>query len=430
MDQANASVHPSPEAAAPGLKAGLKSRQGSSLARRLVLASLNRIREGHLELVCPGGTFQFGDPSSTLRARAVIHDERAFALGATQGEVGLGEAYTAGYWSSEDLVAVVRLAVRNMAAFDRGGGLLASLGRLLNRLRHRRRENDISGARANIAHHYDLGNDFYQLWLDPTLAYSCAIFEHEGEDLESAQLRKFDRICRKLRLQKEDHLLEIGTGWGGFSAYAAERYGCRVTTTTISRQQHDHAKALFRARGLEGRVELLFEDYRHLRGSYDKAVSIEMFEAVGLAYYDAYFAAVDRLLKPGGSFLLQTITMNERRFPTYIRSTDWIQKHIFPGAELASVSEVLKSTARATDLCLFHLEDIGSHYARTLAAWRQRFWSAVDQVRALGYDEAFVRMWDFYLAYCEGAFAERYIGDAQILLAKAGTPQPLLDEPW
>ena len=391
--------------------------------------ALGHIGHGELELATPRGILRFGDPTCGLRARARMLDARAYGAGLWDGEVGLGEAYMKGWWTSDDLVSVVRLAVRNMGAFDRSG-LLTSMGRFLQRGRHLARANHLAGSRANISHHYDLGNDFYRLFLDESMAYSCAYYRTEADTLHRAQLNKFDLICQKLRLTKEDHLLEIGTGWGGFAVHAATHYGCRVTTTTISREQHDHAQRLFLEHGLAGQVELRSEDYRHLEGQYDKLVSIEMFEAVGLKYYDTYFRAVGRLLKPGGLMLLQTITMNEQRFPSYQKGTDWIQQHIFPGAELASVSEVLKSLARCTSIGLFHLEDIGAHYARTLRAWREAFHSKLDSVRALGFDETFIRMWDYYLAYCEGAFLERYIGDAQMLLSKDRSRDLQLLEPW
>jgi cyclopropane-fatty-acyl-phospholipid synthase len=420
MDQARAGVHPSRPfgtAEAP-------------VAQRLLLKALAGIRTGRLDLEVDGRIHVFGDPDSVLRARVRILDTRAFRAGLLHGEVGLGEAFMAGWWETDELVSVVRIAVRNMAAFDQGGGLLATLGKAANRLLHRRRRNHVAGSRRNIGHHYDLGNDFYKLWLDPTLAYSCAVFESADQTLEEAQRAKFELICRKLQLGPDDHLLEIGTGWGGFALHAVRTRGCRVTTTTISQQQYDYARVLFEQEGVADRIDLRLEDYRHLSGRFDKAVSIEMFEAVGLNFYDTYFQAVDRLLKPGGQFLLQTITMNERHFPDYIRRSDWIQKHIFPGAELASLSEILKSLQRCTALNLHHLEDIGLHYAHTLAAWREVFRARRDEVRAQGFDETFLRMWDYYLAYCEGAFAERYIGDAQLLLAKAEGGTTQFNEPW
>lgn len=422
LDQAGADTHPSEESLDRPVTPGL--------FQRLVLASLKGLKEGHLELACPNGTWTFGEGDADLRARVRIHDLRVFRMAVLQGEVGLGDARMQGLWEADDLVAVARIGVRNMAAFDRSGGLFATLGKALNRLRHRRRRNTVEGSRDNISHHYDLGNDFYRLWLDPTMAYSCAVYAQEGEDLETAQVRKFDGICQKLRLKPEDHLLEIGTGWGGFAAHAAATYGCRVTTTTLSREQYTKAAELFKSRGLEGRIELRLEDYRHLGGVYDKAVSIEMFEAVGLEHYGEYFSAVDRLLKAGGLFLLQTITMNERSFPSYIRASDWIQRRIFPGAELASVLEIQRSLVASSRMALFDLEDIGTHYARTLQAWRRRFTAALDGVRAQGFDEVFIRMWDYYLASCEGAFLERHISDVQLLLTKQGQTEPLLTEPW
>ncbi len=391
---------------------------------------MSGLQSGCLDLHLPDRRVRLGNPEADLRATVRVHDGRAFRAGLLHGEVGLGEAYMQGWWEADDLVSVVRMAVRQMAVFDESGGWLAALGKAANRLLHRRRRNHVEGSRENIGHHYDLGNDFYRLWLDPTLAYSCAMFEAPDQSLEAAQRAKFEAICRKLRLGPGDHLLEIGTGWGGFALHAARTRGCRVTTTTISRQQFDFAKDLFQREGLSDRIDLRLEDYRHLAGQYDKAVSIEMFEAVGLEYYDAYFGAVERLLKPGGAFLLQTITMNERRFPDYIRQSDWIQKHIFPGAELASVSAILASLGRCTRMNLHHLEDLGMHYAHTLRAWRGSFRAHLDEVRALGFDETFIRMWDYYLASCEGAFLDRYIGDAQLLLIKPDVRGSLLNEPW
>jgi cyclopropane-fatty-acyl-phospholipid synthase len=394
-----------------------------SLSRALLLKSLEGIRDGHLELHLPGGGVRsFGDPGSDLHAVARICDESAFRRFAFGGDIAFGETYAEGLWTSPDLPAVTRLAARNMAAFDAGGRLTATLDRWLERGRHLLRRNSVEGSRENIRFHYDLGTDFYSLFLDPTLTYSCALFDRPGSTLADAQVAKFDRIARKLELSPGDRLLEIGSGWGSFAIHAATQYGCRVTTTTISRAQHDHVRERLESERLGDRVTLLFEDYRNLAGRFDKAVSIEMFEAVGLAYYDDYFAAVDRLLEPGGRMLLQTITINEERFERYRRQPDFIQRHIFPGSELASVAEIRKSLARAAGMSVAGLEEIGSHYVPTLTAWRQAFLANRDRVRALGFPETFIRMWDYYFAYCEGGFAERYIGDAQLLLEKAGVP--------
>jgi cyclopropane-fatty-acyl-phospholipid synthase len=402
----------------------------ASLAKNAFLKSLESLREGSLEMISGGRTLRFGDQSAALRAYVVVHKERFFQRALLGGDIALGEAWMDGDWSSPDLVAVVRLAVRNLARIEEQNGVLSALSRLFDVLRHRLRGNSISGSRRNIGAHYDLSNRFFQLFLDRGMMYSCGYYESAGDTLEQAQFQKLDRICRKLVLRPEDHVLEIGTGWGGFAEHAVRHYGCRVTTTTISRQQHDYARERFRSFHEGASIELLEEDYRNLRGQYDKIVSIEMFEAVGLRYYDEFFGACDRLLRPSGTMLLQTITINEQAFRAYRRRADWIQKYIFPGAELASVCEILRSLARVSSLSPFHAEDIGTHYARTLAAWRERFHQALPEVRALGFDDRFVRMWDYYLAYCEGAFLERHIGDFQLLLTKNHNPRVLFQEPW
>lgn len=372
------------------------------------------IREGRLSVDAAGA---FG-PAGGLEGRVDVHDEGLWKRAVFGGDVGLGEAFVDGMWSSPDLVSVIRVAIRNMGVFDAAGGVFARIAAIFNRKRHASRDNSIEGSRRNIADHYDLGNEFYRLFLDDSLAYSCAFFEKPGDPLGRAQVAKYEGICRKLRLGPEDRLLEIGTGWGGFAAHAALKYGCRITTTTISQKQFEFSRDLFARLGLGDRVTLLCEDYRNLRGKFDKAASIEMFEAVGLEHYDEYFGALERLLGPRGVALLQTITMNERRFEAYRRRPDFIQKHVFPGAELASMSEILKSLGRVSTMTLHHFEDIGAHYVRTLQEWRERFLQRLDEVRALGFDERFIRKWEYYLAYCEAGFAERYIGNAQILLTK------------
>lgn len=406
----------------------------TNIAKKIFLKSLTRLKVGSLEIVCPENTYYLGQPSAdaaknALHAVIAVHDQRFFRRALLAGDVGIGESYMDGDWSSPDLVAVVRLAVRNLDQLDGSNRLLTALRRLSDLMEHRRRRNTQAGSRRNIAYHYDLGNDFYRLFLDRSLAYSCAYYESPAGTLEQAQIRKFDRICRTLRLGPSDHVLEIGTGWGGFAAYAAETYGCRVTTTTISRQQHDYAREVFSRSRAEERIQLLFEDYRNLRGQFDKLVSIEMFEAVGYEHYDEYFGGCDRLLKPNGSMLLQTITIQESKFHQYRKRSDWIKKHIFPGAELASVIEVQRSLARTTRMQLFQMEDIGKHYALTLHEWRLRFLDHLLEVRQLGFDERFVRMWDYYLAYCEGGFLERYISDVQLVLSKVTNAIPVINEP-
>jgi cyclopropane-fatty-acyl-phospholipid synthase len=394
------------------------------------LSTLEGLQGGSLELILPELTLTFGDVGSGLSAQLLVHRERFFARALLGGDTAIGEAYVDGDWSTPDLVSLMRLAVRNLAQLEKSNTFLSSLSRFADRLRQRLRANTVNGSRRNIHAHYDLSNDFFRLFLDQSMVYSCAWYETSEDSLETAQFQKLDRICQKLDLQPQDSVLEIGTGWGAFALHAARNYGCRVTTTTISQQQYEHAHALFDAVDRDRRIELLLKDYRELRGSFDKIVSIEMFEAVGFEHYDEFFSACDRLLKPDGSMLLQTITMNEQRFARYLKQSDWIQKHIFPGAQLASLRGVLDSLARATRLSLFHAEDMGAHYARTLAAWRERFLNAISDVKALGFDDRFIRMWDYYLSFCEGAFHERHISDLQLLLTKNYNPRPLFQEPW
>ena len=280
------------------------------------------------------------------------------------------------------------------------------------------RRNTLQGSRKNIAAHYDLGNEMFALFLDDTMMYSCAIFEHPQMSLQQASIEKLERVCRKLELQPGDHLLEIGTGWGGLALHAARHYGCRVTTTTISHEQYRMALQRVEQAGLGDRITVLCEDYRNLSGEYDKLVSIEMIEAVGHAYFDTYFEQCSRLLKSDGLMLLQSITIADQRYAAAKRSVDFIQRYIFPGGCLPSVAVLSDSVARNTDMRMLHLEDIGPHYATTLKRWRQRFMARLDSVRALGYPEEFIRMWEYYLCYCEGGFRERAIGTVQVLLGK------------
>ena len=400
-------------------------------SKRILTRTLENLADGYLEVLSPDGTLAFGDPGADRRALISVHDDRFFQRVLTGSDVGLGEAYMDGDWSSPDLVAVVRLAIRNLALFDDRHRAFSTFTSWPGRIAHFARRNTRSGSRRNIRAHYDLGNEFYRLFLDESMAYSCAVYRSADDTLEDAQSEKFDRICRKLRLAPSDHVLEIGTGWGGFAAWAATRYGCRVTTTTISREQHAWAAHLFARMGLgPDRVRLLFDDYRQLSGRYDKIVSIEMIEAVGHANYDVFFGQCDRLLAPDGSMLIQAITIPDQHFRRYLAARDWIQKYIFPGGELTSVSAMAHSLARATRLSFFHFEDIGAHYARTLHAWRCRFLERLAEVRALGFDDRFIRMWEYYLASCEAAFLDRRVSDVQLVLTKLMNRRPLMNEPW
>ena len=401
-------------------------------AKRLFLAAAERIRCGSLELVCPDRTYTFSGPHRGPAAMMVIHDERAFGRAILAGDRGLGEAFVDGDWSSPELVGLLRLALRNGPAFNRLNGRWSWLARQASRAGRWWRGNTPTGSRRNIAAHYDIGNEFFSLFLDESLQYSSAWFGDEEDTLETAQRRKLDRLFQTLRLGPDDHLLEIGTGWGALAEHAAATIGCRVTTTTISREQHDFARARFGRLGDAGRrITLLFEDYRAVRGRFDKIVSVEMFEAVGLRHYDDFFAACDRLTTDRGAVLLQTITISEQDFRTaYGRTEDWIQRYIFPGSELACLSEMLRSVGRATSLRPFRLEDIGTHYARTLHAWRGRFHANLPAARQLGLDDRFVRTWDLYLAFCEAGFAERHISDVQLLLTRAYHDGVYVGEPW
>lgn len=403
----------------------------NGIAREIALAGLGRLTDGRLRVLTPGGAFECGTPSD-LDAEITVHDERFFRRVLTRADIGLGEAYMDGDWTTPDLVAACRVLLRNRAAFEGRLSWAASASEAIGGVARRLRDNTIAGSRRHIHHHYDLGNDFFRIFLDTDLRmYSCGYFRSAHDSLEAAQAEKVDRACRLLNLGPDDHLLEIGSGWGGLAARAAARYGCRVTTTTVSEEQFRHVQAWKASAGAVGeRVEVLKTDYRQLTGQFDKVISIEMFEAVGLRHYDEYFGAVDRLLKPGGAMLLQTITVSDQWFPRYHGSPDWIETYIFPGGELASMGEVQKSLARRTSLSLYSAENFGTHYARTLHEWRTRFFARLDEVRALGFDDRFVRMWEFYLASCEAAFLERHCGLYQALLVKNGNRMPQFNEPW
>jgi cyclopropane-fatty-acyl-phospholipid synthase len=347
-----------------------------------------------------------------------VHDPRLYGDVAFGGSVGAGEAYMRGYWTTAQLVDVVRLFVLNMDALDGLEGGFARLANPLRRALHALRRNSRAGSRRNIAAHYDLGNEFFRLFLDDTMMYSAATFEHPLQSLHDAQVARLDRMCRKLDLQPGDHLLEIGTGWGGLALHAARHYGCRVTTATISREQWKLATERVREAGLADRIEVLCQDYRDLEGSYDKLISIEMIEAIGHQYYDTYFERCAALLKPEGAMLLQSITIADQRFDRARSSVDFIKRYIFPGSCIPSVAALTASIARASDLRVFDMDDIGPHYATTLAHWRQNFRANLPRIRALGYDEHFIRMWEYYFCYCEGGFTERVLGDVQMLLVK------------
>jgi cyclopropane-fatty-acyl-phospholipid synthase len=397
------------------------------LARNLVLKSLAAVRQGHLVFIDRDERLEFGESGSELTATVRVQHPDFYRRVALGGTIAAGETYMDGLWNCSDLTALVRIMVRNQGAQQQLEGGLARLTVPLQRLLHRLNDNTLSGSRRNIAAHYDLGNDFYQLFLDPTLAYSCGIFERIDSSLAEASLAKFDRICRKLGLTSGMQVLEIGTGWGGFAIHAAQYYGCHVTTTTISQQQHDLAAERIAAAGLEGRITLLQQDYRDLTGSFDRVVSIEMIEAVGHRHLPIYFRTCAERLKPDGAALIQAITMPDHLYDRYLDSPDFINRYIFPGSCCPSLHAISDAVARSTDLRLNSLEDLSPHYARTLKSWRNAFHANLEQVRGMGFDERFIRMWEYYLCYCEGGFAERFTGVVQLLFSKPGyREEPLL----
>jgi cyclopropane-fatty-acyl-phospholipid synthase len=389
------------------------------LAKKAVLQRLEQLGTGNLTVSDNDQEWSFGSGApGDIEAHITVLDARFYNELAFGGSIGGGEAYMHGYWTCDDLVALVRLLLRNRYVLDGMEGGMARITAPLQRLFHRINRNSYEGARRNIAAHYDLGNDFFSLWLDATMMYSSAIFERPEMSLFEAQQARLDHICRKLELQPGDHVIEIGTGWGGFALHAAQKYGCRVTTTTISREQYEKARARVADAGLQDRITLLQKDFRDLQGQYDKLVSIEMIEAIDHGLFDTYFRKCSELLKPDGAMLIQAITIADQRYDEYRKSVDFIQRYIFPGSGLPSSAVMTDSVARQTDMRLLGLEDIGLHYATTLRHWRRNFTEQLPEVRRQGYPESFIRMWEFYLCYCEGAFLERAISDVQMLFTK------------
>ncbi len=388
------------------------------LFRRTVLLLLERVARGEIVLEDGEDRFSFGQRGDGLSATVIVRDPAAYQAVLLGGNVGAGEAYVDGLWTCDDLPSLARVLARNAGVLEAMSGGPAQFSRRVVELFSGRRRNTRAGSRRNIAYHYDLSNELFALFLDPSMTYSSAIFERHDASLAEAQVAKLDRVCQKLDLKPEDHLLEIGTGWGALAIHAARAYGCRVTTTTLSREQHRLATERVRAARLEGKVEVLLEDYRELKGQYDKLVSIEMIEAVGHAYLDDYFRACSDRLAPEGVMLLQAITIADQHHERHRAHVDFIKEYIFPGSSIPSITSIVTSTTRATDLRLSHLEDLTPHYARTLRAWRERFLGEVENVRRLGYDESFVRRWEYYLACCEGSFEEGYLGCVHMLFTK------------
>ncbi len=393
--------------------------------RNLVFTSFAKLSNGSLTVVLPDRSRRvFGGLGKGRTATLEVRDENFFRRCVVAGPIGFGESYMAGEWDTPDLTALIAWFILNADEAEalktrksRSTGLFDWLS-WANRMLHLRRPNSLSKSRENIREHYDLSNDFFRLWLDPTMTYSSAFFETADTPLEQAQIEKYDRLCRKLQLGPKDEVLEIGSGWGGFSMHAARTYGSHITTVTISEEQFAEASARIRAAGLSDRITLLLADYRTLRGRFDKIVSIEMLEAVGDRYVDGYFAKIDELLKPGGLVALQAILCPDGQYPILRDGVDFIQKHIFPGSLLMCNARIAQAMAACGDLNLYDYEDMAPHYAKTLRMWRENFEAVLEEVRALGFDETFIRKWRYYLCYCEAAFGTRHITVAQTVYSR------------
>jgi cyclopropane-fatty-acyl-phospholipid synthase len=401
----------------------------AAFAARVLRSRLALLEHGQVTLVADGRRETFGRRTGRCPLQCAVHvrDARFFAEIAFGGSVGAGESFMAGDWWTDDLTALVRIMAVNRAVLEGMDGGFTRVADLARRVLHAAARNTRTGSRRNIAAHYDIGNDFFERMLDETMMYSCAFFERPDATLHDAQLAKLDRLCRKLDLQPSDHLLEIGTGWGALALHAATHYGCSVTTTTISREQHALATERVRAAGLQDRVTVLLQDYRDLGGRYDKLVSVEMIEAVGHQYIETFFRRCGELLAPGGTMVLQSITIDDRQYAGARDSVDFIKRHIFPGCCIPSVGALVPAIVRASALRVVDLQDIGPHYARTLALWRENLLANAEALRGSGYPDALLRMFDFYLSYCEGGFAERALGNVQVVLQdtrRAVAPPP------
>jgi cyclopropane-fatty-acyl-phospholipid synthase len=392
------------------------------LARSFMLKVLAKLQVGSLVLKEPGETLTFGthDDPNAPHAEVHVHDNDLYRRILTGGSIAAGETFIEGLWSSPDLTAVTRAFSANMAMLEALSDRQHFLASAALKVSHWARRNTTARSRENISAHYDLGNDFFSLFLDPSMMYSSAVFPTPESDLATAATYKLKLICEDLELSANDHLVEIGTGWGGMAIYAAENYGCRVTTTTISREQYDYAREAVARRGLQDRITVLFDDYRDLSGRFDKLVSIEMIEAVGHQFYDTYFSTLSRLLKPHGKAAIQAITMTEQRYEQARDSVDFIKRYIFPGGCLPSLTVISDALSRVTDLQMSNLRDITRDYADTLNVWHEGFLEKLDEVKEMGFDDRFIRMWRYYLSYCEGGFRERIIGTYQITMTKPG----------
>ena len=384
-----------------------------------VLKRLEKIQSGQLTITDPDGQIQVGQVTSPKGLSGNIHfnDLQCYQDIALGGSNAAAEAYIDGRWRTNDLTTVIRIMARNTDLIDEFDGGIATAATWVLRKWHKKNENSLEGSRKNIAAHYDLVNEFFRLFLDERMMYSSYIYA-KGDDLHTASTRKLATICQQLNINSDDHVLEIGSGWGGFACYAAKSIGCKVTTITISEEQFNEAQILIQKEGLQDLVTVELRDYRNINESYDKVVSIEMIEAVGHQYLDTYFKTIANALKPNGEALIQAITLQDQRYKQSLKEVDFIKRFIFPGSFIPCIS-VISAAAGKQALIMENLLDIGFSYATTLKDWRQRFFANIEQVRSQGFDDRFIRMWEFYLCYCEGGFAERSISDVQIHFRKA-----------
>lgn len=389
------------------------------LYKKIILQRLSQIKDAHIIISDGKSINKYGKPGN-LSAKINILDSVFYKNIILGGTIGASESFIRGEWSSPNLTNVIRVLARNTEAQDKLENLFTLLSQPFLKVMHKLNENSVRGSKKNISRHYDLSNDFFSLFLDKNMMYSSAIYKSRKTSLEDASTNKLDVICKKLNLKKTDHVIEIGTGWGGFAIYAAKNYGCKVTTATISIEQYKFAKQKIKEAGLGKKIKVLLKDYRLLKGQYDKLVSIEMIEAVGYQFYDEYFKIIGQLLKNDGEALIQAITIKDQRYSKAIQSVDFIQKYIFPGSCIPSITAIQNSLTSSTDLVINDIRDIGHHYARTLADWRKRFLKNKQEIRKLGFDNKFLRMWLFYFAYCEGGFEEKVISDIHLHITKPG----------
>ncbi len=390
--------------------------------RERLLGKFSKLESGAITVDEGNRSWQLGTPQSgELTAKIFVNDPNFYSRIMFGATIGSAESFIDGDWDTDDLTAVIRIFIQNMPQMVRLEKTWARFKNSLHWMAHLRRKNTLEGSRKNIEDHYDLGNDFYKLFLDPTMNYSSGIFPDASASMYEASIRKMDRIGTKLRLKPTDHLLEIGTGWGGLAIHLAKKFGCQITTTTISRQQYKYARKQVAEQGLRDQVHVVLSDYRDLKGKFDKIVSIEMIEAVGHEFYDQYFAKCAEMLADDGLMLIQSITMSQQNYQHHIRNIDFIRRYVFPGGCLPSVVALAQSVGSVTNMRMAHLEDITEHYVTTLQDWRHRFHDAIEEVRSLGYDQKFIRLWHFYLCYCEAAFAERRVHNVQLLFAQPGS---------